>query len=65
MQTFLIRHPTKSIKVNSHICEYEHKTKLFSGYENMQIQEGCMEGRKWKERKNGLGEILSILTKNM
>ncbi len=55
MQTFLIRHPTKSIKVNSRICEYEHKTKLFLGYENKQIQEGA-----WKDENGKRGQMVKV-----
>ena len=55
VQKFLVSHPTKLIKVNSRICDYEPKAKLFFGYENKLIQEGA-----WKDEDGKRGQMIKV-----
>ena len=55
VQNFLASHPTKAIKVNSRICDYEPKAKLFVGYENKLIQEGG-----WKDEDGMRGKMVTV-----
>ena len=55
VQNFLASHPTKAIKVNSRICDYEPKAKLFVGYENKLIQEGG-----WKDEDGMRGKMVKV-----
>jgi hypothetical protein len=55
VQNFLVSYPTKAIKVNSRICDYEPKEKLFVGYENKLIQEGV-----WKDEEGMRGKMVKV-----
>ena len=55
VQNFLVSHPSKAIKVNSRICDYEPKEKLFVGYENKLIQEGV-----WKDEEGMRGKMVKV-----
>jgi hypothetical protein len=41
--------------VNSRICDYEPKEKLFVGYENKLIQEGV-----WKDEEGMRGKMVKV-----
>ena len=56
VKNFLTNHPSKEIKVNSRICDYEPDLKMFVGYENRLIQEGT-----WKDEDGMRGKIVKVI----
>ena len=62
VENFLAKHPTKTMKVYSRICEYEPKKQLFVGYENKQIQEGAWKDEEGMRGRMVRSEIFSILS---
>ena len=55
VENFLAKHPTKTMKVSSRLCDYEPKKQLFVGYENNQIQEGV-----WKNEQGMRGRMEEV-----
>ena len=55
VENFLAKHPTKTMKVSSRLCEYETKKQLFVGYETNQIQEGV-----WKNEEGMRGRMEEV-----
>ena len=55
MQDFLVSHPSKLIKVNSLIRDYELRFKLFVGYGNKLIEEGI-----WKDEDGQSGQMVKV-----
>ena len=55
VENFLAKHPTKTMKVSSRLCEYEPKKQLFVGYENNKIQEGV-----WKNEEGMRGRMEEV-----
>ena len=55
VKNFLANHPSKEIKVNSRICDYEPNLKLLVGCENKLIQHGT-----WKDEDGMRGMMVKV-----